>query len=280
MSEAAEVTFDGPELDGSDIPQSDRATVEPVNEPASKPEPETKTEEVVEPEAKKPAPPPLTPEQQESVNEAIGKKVAKQREAERQASEYQQQLQDAQRRLQQYEAPIRPDIPPIPDPYEDDFQAKAAHRDAMLVKAAQYDAQIAWSAQQEQQRQQQAAFEEHERLNTTVKSYSETAGKLGITPDELKVAGGQIAPLMPDTLTRRILGDPQGPEITVYLSKNLVELDNLARMDPMDAAVYLENTIKPKAKRPAPKLAPEPTDRLSGASMREPSKGPKGVVYE
>jgi len=261
-------SFDGPEeLTGEELT--------PVPDTAPEPAPETPAPE---PEAKK-APPPLTPEQQESVNEAIGKKVAKQREAERQAQEYQAQLAEAQRKLQQYEAPVRPDIPPPPDPYEDNFAQKVAHRDAMIAKAAQFDAEINWRNNQEQQRQQQAAAEERAKVVKTVETYSEVATKLGITSEELATAGAQIAPYVPDRLAMRILNDASGPEITTYLAKNLVELDRVTRMSPEDAAVYLETTIKPAAKRTPPKLAPEPTDKLSGASVKESGRGPRGAQY-
>jgi len=262
-------TIDGPEeLTGEELtPVPDTAPeVKPVDTP-----------ETPEPEAKKVAP--LTPEQQESVNEAIGKKVAKQREAERQAQEYQAQLAEAQRRLQQYETPVRPDIPPPPDPYEDNFAQKVAHRDAMIAKAAQFDAEANWHRQQEQQRQQQAAADERAKVVKSVETYSEVATKLGITSEELAAAGAQIAPYVPDRLALRILNDASGPEITTYLAKNLVELDRVTRMSPEDAAVYLETTIKPAAKRPTPRLAPEPTEKLSGASVREGQRGPKGAQY-
>lgn len=261
-------TIDGPEeLTGEELT--------PV--PKTAPEPEAKAE-APEPEAKK-APPPLTPEQQESVNEAIGKKVAKQREAERQAQEYQAQLAEAQKRLQQYEAPVRPDIPPPPDPYEDNFAQKVAHRDAMIAKAAQFDAEINWRNTQEQQRQQQIAAEERAKVAKTVETYSEVATKLGITSEELAEAGSKIAPYIPDRLALRILNDASGPEITTFLAKNLVELDKVTRMSPEDGAVYLETVIKPAAKRAPPKLAPEPTEKLSGASVKEKPRGPAGAVY-
>lgn len=259
-------TIDGPEeLTGEELT------------PAPETTPEAKAK-ATEPEAKK-TPPPLTPEQQESVNEAIGKKVAKQREAERQAQEYQSQLAEAQKRLQQYEAPVRPDIPPPPDPYEDNFAQKVAHRDAMIAKAAQFDAEINWRNTQEQQRQQQIAAEERAKVVKTVETYSEVATKLGITSEELAEAGSKIAPYVPDRLALRILNDASGPEITTFLAKNLVELDKVTRMSPEDGAVYLETVIKPAAKRAPPRLAPEPTEKLSGASVKEKTRGPAGAVY-
>lgn len=259
-------SFDGPEeLTGEELV--------PVPEAS----PEVTAETVAEVEAKKT--PPLTEEQQAAVNEAIGKKVAKQREAERQADEARRELQEAQQKLQQYERPIRPDIPPPPDPYEDNFQAKVAQRDAMIAKAAEFDAQIRWQQQQEQARQQEAIAVERAKVKQTVDTYTEVATKMGITPEELSAAGAHIAPYVPDNLALRILKDPQGPEITTYLSRNVVELDKVTRMDAMDAAVYLETVIKPKAKRAPVKLPPDPTENLSGAGMKENSRGPRGTQY-
>lgn len=274
------IEFDGPDESPEGDEQLHAVTVSKAAQPVgddAQPGSGGQQDAPAETEAKKI--PPLTPEQQEAVNEAIGKKVAKQREAERQAQEIQQQLAEAQRRLQQYEAPVRPDIPPPPDPYEDDFAAKVAHRDAMIAKAAQYDGQIAWQRQQEEQLREQAAAAERERVRTMVNTYSETANKLGITADELKIAGAQIAPLMPDRLAMRILNDEQGPEITVWLARNIAEADKMAHMSPEDAAVYLATVVKPKAKRAPPKLAPEPADRLTGASMKESGRGPRGAQY-
>jgi DNA repair exonuclease SbcCD ATPase subunit len=259
--------------DDADQPTGEE--LEPVTESAPVETPEAPAPDI---EAKKT--PALTPEQQEAVDQAIGKKVAKQREAERQAEEARRELLEAQQRLQQYERPIRPDIPAPPDPYEDNFAAKVAHRDAMIAKAAEFDAQIRWQQQQEQARQQQTIAEERAKVVKTVESYSETASKLGITADELQEAGAKIAPYMPDKLALRILNDASGPEITTYLARNLVELDKVTRMDAMDAAVYLETVIKPKSKRAPVKLPPEPTESLSGAAMREGQRGPRGVVYE
>jgi len=273
------IDFDGPDDASEGDDQLHAVTVSRAAPPAGDTAEPVKPQEDAPAETEAKKIPPLTAEQQEAVNEAIGKKVAKQREAERQAQEIQQQLAEAQRRLQQYEAPVRPDIPPPPDPYEDNFAEKVAHRDAMIAKAAQYDGQIAWQRQQEQQLQQQAAAAEQERIRGVVSAYSETANKLGITADELKIAGAQIAQIVPDRLAMRILADPSGPEITTYLARNIAEADKMARMSPEDAAVHLEMVVKPKAKRPAPKLAPEPSERLSGASMQESQRGPRGTTY-
>jgi hypothetical protein len=149
----------------------------------------------------------------------------------------------------------------------------------MIAKAAQYDGQLAWAQQQEQAARQRAEEAERERVKGIVSTYSETANKLGITAEELQTAGAQIAPFVSDRLAMRILNDPQGPEITTWLARNIAEADKMARMSPEDAAVHLELVVKPKAKRAPIKLPPEPSERLSGASMQEGGRGPKGTQY-
>lgn len=263
-------TIDGPEeLTGEELAPVPETAPDP-EAPAKEPERELTDEERIAL---------FTPEQQATFNREQGKLRTNWREAELKAEERERQLIETQRKLQQYEAPVRPDIPPPPDPYEDNFAQKVAHRDAMIARAAQFDAEINWRNNQEQQRQQQAAAEERAKVVKTVETYSEVATKLGITSEELAEAGSKIAPYVPDRLALSILNDASGPEITTFLAKNLVELDKVTRMSPEDGAVYLETVIKPAAKRPVPKLAPEPTDKLSGASVKEAGRGPSGVVY-
>lgn len=219
--------------------------------------------------------------QQAKFNEEIGKKVAKQREAERLANEERERREAAERKLAELQAPVRPDIPPIPDPYDSDFQAKAAHRDAMIAKAAQYDAQIAWQRQQAEQARQQEAMKAQQALQQTAVSYAEKASKLGVQPQELQQAGAAVAQYgVNDRLANRILRDDRGPEITVFLSRNFQELETLNSMEPEDAAVYLETVIKPRAKRQPPTLAPAPPEPLRGSGSPEGQRGPEGVIYE
>lgn len=280
MAEAeAAIEIDG-EIESAELSPGGELTepVIPEKAPEKAPEPEDEAGEA-EPEAKKVAP--LTPEQQASVNEAIGRKVAKQREAERKAEEAERKLQEAQNRLAQFETQQRPNIPPPPDPYDDNFQEKVQHRDALIAHAAQWDAQQQFAQQQHQNAQAEAQRKAHEQTVQSVQSYSDKATKLGIKADELKQAGAAVAEYgIPDRIALRILKDDRGPEITTYLSKNLMELDELSRMEPEDAAVYIETVIKPKAKREPKKLAPEPTEALRGSVVPNPGDGPPGVTYE
>jgi hypothetical protein len=236
---------------------------------------EAKVEEVVDDK-----PEPFSEKQQAKFNEEIARKVAKQREAERKATQLEQEAEALRLKVQQYEAPVRPDIPPPPDPYDEGFSEKVRYRDAMIARQAQFDAHQAYLQQQQAVIQQQRQQAEQDKLRTTVTTYSEKAEKLGISAQELAQAGQIVAAYgISNEVAEHILNDEQGPAITRYLAKNPLEMDKVMGMTPLKAAVYIESTIKAAAKSPQ-KMAPEPTETLRGSGAREKERGPKGATFE
>jgi hypothetical protein len=238
-------------------------------------------EEVKAEEPKPEEPVTFDERQQAKFNEEIGRKVAKQREAERIASEEREKREVLERRLAELQAPVRPDIPPVPDPYDQDFHAKSQYRDAMLQKQAQYDAEVRLHQRIIEDAKQQEQAKEVEAFKQTAASYAEKAGKLGVQAQELQQAGTVVAQYgINERLATRILRDERGPEITVYLSRNIHELDAINGMEPEDAAVYMETVVKPKARRAPPVLAAAPTETLKGSGAPEGAGGPDGATYE
>ena len=64
------------------------------------------------------------------------------------------------------------------------------------------------------------------------------------------------------------MGDPDGPLITKYLATNPVELQEVVGMSPIQAALHIERSIKPKATqlRPRKSTTPNPPKSVEGAS--------------
>ena len=231
------------------------------------------------PEPEQPAKIEFTPEQQVFINEKIiAEKVAKQREAERKAQELEQKLQEMQAKIPE---PARPNIPPPPDPFDDDYDAKIKARDDALLEAAKYDAMQEAQALQERHRQEQILQQQMEQQLNTVKTYSQRAEKLGIDASKLQSAGNRLAQHgISEDVAKFILEDEHGPNVTVYLAENLMELEQIKAMDPIRAAIYIENNVKAKANaRMNTSPPPEPTESLEGKSFPS-SRGPEGVTYE
>lgn len=246
-------------------------------------EPATILEEKPEPEEKpdKPEESLFSPEQQAVFDREMGRKTAKIREMERQAEDERRQREEIEAKLQQMQAPTRPDVPPMPDPFDDDFDDKVKARDEAMANLYRYEAE----QQSLRNQQEYLARQEQERvitnLRNTVAEYSSRADRLGIKAEELQVAGNTVAQFgMDPGVIEYILTDEQGPALTMYLSEHLMELEKLREMNPTRAAIYLETQVKGKASRGRQRTpsAPAPTDRPGGAPP--PQDDVPGVVYE
>lgn len=209
---------------------------------------------------------------QEVFNRAINKKVAKQKEAERKAEEAQRKLDEAEQRLAELTRKEIPDVPPIPDSFDDNFEAKIAERDRIIKEHAAIEAQKRIE-QEEQQRQilnsqaaaQQAALEK-------VRSYQERVKNLKIDENQLAANESIVVQQITDpAISDFILEHEVGPQIVNYLGENPLELEKVGNMTAMQAAVYLSTNVSKEAIKTAPKKsnAPEPMETLGGRGTPE-----------
>jgi len=174
----------------------------------------------------------------------------------------------------------KPVIPPLPDPYDDDFDVKMSQRDEAIKRVAAYEAQeeINQSRLQEQHRLRQEGL--NKSLVKSVKTYSDRAKGLNISENELKVAGQTVAAYgIHDSVAEFILQDDKGPAITAYLARNPDMLETISKMNPIHAALYIANNVKPKLLSGKTEL-PEPAETLGGGGVSKRERGPKGAKYE
>lgn len=222
-------------------------------------------------------------EQQRVFNDAVGKKVFKLREKEREAEALKKQLEELQAKLNERQAPK---IPDLPDPFrlsDEEYRQNLARRDEALKAAVAYEQEQRAIQQQQEALRQQELQRQQEEMAQKVKSYSDRATKLGITPEELQVAGNTVAQFgVDEALVGIILDEPEGPLITKYLSKNPLELDALRYLTPAQAAVRIATDIKKKAASLKPKVnnAPDPLEQPHGAGTAPKPRGPKGATFE
>lgn len=222
--------------------------------------------------------------QNEFINQKIvGKHYGKRREAEEKLEAERLAREKAERELMQLKEPQRPEVPPIPDPYDDNFEAKMAEREQAIAAQAVYDRDKAAREYMTQLQQKEAQEKAQQEFVQSVTTYSERAKNLGISPVELEAAGDKVARYgVSDDIVNHILHDKQGPQVTMYLAKNPLEVEKLQTMIPTQAAVYIETQIKPKAivSKAKPDDTPEPVDTPNGKGMPEAQRGPKNATYE
>lgn len=262
------------QADPDPVEEAEAVTVEPAEEaPAEEtnddnPGAEPAPEKVV-----------FTPEQQEVFDKAIGKKVGATRAAERATEELRAQLADAQAKI-----PVeqRPDVPETPDPYAENYSDQVATRDKAIADRAAFDAKQTVIEDQKVEKEQAALNAQVAAVQTVVATYTERATELGITPEDLGAASKVVnAQGVSDDVALYILGDDKGPAITTYLAQNPLALDALHGMTSMQAAIHLENVVKPAAVSSKNTTnAPPPSTNLDGGGSPPSERGPKGATFE
>lgn len=217
-------------------------------------------------------------QQEPDYQKIIAEKAFEARQARREKDELAKRLADIEA---QKPKQVRPNVPEVPDPYDDDYEAKVRARDEQLFKQAEFDAQqrlMQAQAQQAQIAEQQKAAQEREK---TITEYSKRAIALGVTTEELQQAGARLQGMVSPDVEGYILESDKGPLITKYLASNPLELDKLAQLPPMQAGEYMA-TVKAKAAEFGQKkvtTAPEPVETIQGGGAA-PERGPRGAKFE
>lgn len=175
-----------------------------------------------------------------------------------------EQVQRMQPAGQQQGDPQRPQVPPVPEWDDDEYDAKMQARDNAMREAAVYDAinQSRQFMQQQQQEAQQRAYVDE--LTKDVQAYNNKAKRAGITEAELKMAGSNVIPEIHPDITRRLFKDDSGAQIVRYLNNNPGELDKLKGMDILDGWMYVQGTLKAKATTKPVSKTPAPAERVEG----------------
>lgn len=220
----------------------------------------------------------FTPEQQAVFDKAIAEKTFKRREAEREAERLKAELEQVRAQLPKEQ---RPTIPPMPDPYDEDFNQRVFARDEALRKAAEWDARERFMQEQKAQQEYHRQLERQQALQKSVEGYSKRATSLGINAGDLAAAGQTIGAYgIDEALAEHILEHDKGPAITVFLAANPHELETLRAMNPIRAGVYLETVIAQRAAARHKTAAPPPPETLGTGGAPRTERGPKGARYE
>lgn len=218
--------------------------------------------------------------QQEWLNSREAKHKRRERELEQEREKLAREMEELRQKLPKE---TRPEIPPIPDRYDDDYADKIRAREEAIAKQAAWDLSERQRSEEALRIQQEKAQQQQQALTNTIQTYSDRAGKLGVSKDELKQAGEMVAAYnLPNEVALFILEDDQGPLITQYLARNLSEAEALRGMTPYQAVAKIAADIKQKAiaSKRKPNPPPDPHETLNGVGAREKQIGPPGATFE
>ena len=215
--------------------------------------------------------------QQDKANDgaqkAINKQHAKFREEERLKVAAQNDAKELREKLDAIEAnKADVTIPPIPDPYDDDFEEKVKARDKAITHRATQDAQKQVAIDQQSASAEAAKKAENERFQLLIDDYDKRIVTLGLDKTEVRAAGDKVMGYgIPFELVEHIADMDDGPLITTYLAENPILVDDLRHMTSMQAAVKINSDIKlaASAMKPQASSAPDPAETLSGRGAGE-----------
>jgi len=230
-----------------------------------------------------------TDDKQDKTNDgaqkAINKQHAKYREEERKRIEVEKEAKELREKLAAFEsAKVETDIPPIPDPYDDDYEDKIKARDEAITRKASQEAQKSFLTEQQNAQKETAKKTEQERINTLISGYDKHTVTLGLNPSDVAKAGNKVVEYgISGEVAEFILEQEDGPLITTYLSENPILLDELRHMTPIQAAFKVSSDIRAAASglKPQASTAPDPVEILTGRGAGE-TEDPllKGATFE
>lgn len=263
------------------IVEDDTLTLDPETPKVEETPPEAPAAEVTETPAEPPEPKVEFDEAQQAKVDAILGKTTKRH------YEKMSEIEDEKKRLAEELETLRakvpedsvPVVPPAPDPFDDDYQAKLEARDKALLEKANWDATQTMKAQRETEAQQQLQQKEQQQAYEKTVAFISAGDNMGIEQEDLAKAMmsvGQVG--LGKEMADYIVGDPQGPELTLYLSKNLQEVEKIRGMSTPQAAVYVEG-LREKAKRPSPEVTPPPTDQPTGSGYPDDPYTVDGATF-
>ena len=224
-------------------------------------------EEVTEPE-----------EPKVDYNKVIAQKAFESREHKREAESLRQELAAIKAREAVAQEPM---ILPVPDQYDDNYAEQMEARDKSIQEKAQYDASQRVRAEQAEYQRQQQNQEQINQVNERGNKYKENSIKLGVDQAQLGEAANIVANYgIRQDVAMELLGEEQGPLITMYLAQNPQALDAINTA----SAISLGNVwsdIKTKASGLAKKTTstPDPVETQKGSGVGPKNRGPAGATY-
>lgn len=226
---------------------------------------------------------PERPINQQAVDKRINKAIREKYEEKRKREKIEHELQQARQKLEQYDKKIV-DIPDMPDAFDPNFDEKIKQRDEALKEQARIEAKKVIEQEHLENQMRQQAQKDRDTINGYVQNMFSNAQKIGINEDELRQADDTVAGFIKDAgLATFILSQNDAPLIIHHLANNLSELENISRMNPIEAAAYIATSVTSSAKKYRPNIptTPDPLDIPQGkAKGTKQSEYLDGVEFE
>ena len=226
--------------------------------------------------------------EQENTPEWFQKKINKQTFAQRQAERERDELKTRLEELEQKAQPVlsNVDIPPIPDSWDENYEAKIRERDTAIQQKARFEASESQKLERQAEAQRKSEREHFNRQQELSETLASSSKKLGIDKAVLDQSQEVLVKQINDSgrdMTRivdRLLSDPMGGLMIQHLATNQLDMHDIIYASPEDAGFLLAE-VKQKAAllKPKSSSAPSPATTLDGRAAPQKERGPVGATY-
>jgi len=219
---------------------------------------------------------------QEAINKRIDKLTFEKHEERRKREALEAKLaeRDAQDKAR---TPKKIVIPPMPDAYDPEYQAKLTERDNAIQAKAKADAAAELEVQRTREVQEARQREQREEFRRQTDAMYTSAGKVGIKKEDIQKAEQTVALFVTDpSLAQFILAHEDSALIVNHLASNVQELEKLSKLPATYAAAHIAAKIAPEAKKfkPRKSKAPDPLEIPQGAPAGTGDEFLRGVQFE
>ena len=223
------------------------------------------------------------PINQEAVQRKINKAIFARYEEARKREEAERKLEEAERKLAATDSKTVT-VPDMPDLFDPDYDNKVKARDEALRAQAEANAIKALELKNAEQAMQQQAEKEREKITGYISAMYDKAEKLGIKKDDLRQADDMVATFIKDPqLATFIISHDNAAQIINHLASNISELEQISKMNSIQAAAHIVTNVLPSANdfKPAIPSTPDPLEIPNGKPGGD-KKSPylEGVVME
>jgi hypothetical protein len=221
---------------------------------------------------------------QEAVNKRINELTKEKYEERRKREALEARLTELERAKEKTAVEKEIEVPPMPDPYDPQFQALVAERDKAIEEKAKADAAKQSRAEEQKRLEQQKEQDIATRIQEQAKAMFDKGVEYGIKQEDLQQADKTVAMFVKDpSLAQFILSQDESALLVKHLASDISELEKISQMDVASSAAYIATQVLPKVgkMKPATPGAPDPLKVPRGKGGGE-AQSPylKNVTFE
>ncbi len=205
--------------------------------------------------------------------------------ANQKAAKAENDLAIANRRIIELTQGVRPEIPPLPNALDANYETLMAERDKAVIAQNSFDINLKNQKTIQDTAHTEFITQRVEKLEASKKSFRALSSKMGLATKDLDAYEDHVSSVLTSANAQTaefILDHSKGPLIVKYLSDHPLILEKVADMSPVAASAYITEAVAPKVKSfIKTKKVPAPTKRIGQGKKSTKKVDPmiKGATF-